>query len=890
MSDYDEFEQDLPQLFMRGVCLISEGEYEEAVKQFDLVIDLEPVMAEAYSQRGYAKFQLDQYAESLDDLNHAIAISPHSVDAFAFRARTHWATGEYQQAMEDITHAIELDPDNEHALHVHAFVNMEIDNYPAAVGDFDRILELSEDDLHARFMRGWAKLSMGQATETLADNDMLLEADPYDARYLIQRAVIHSSLEQYEAALANAEAALREPYDGKRPQQYYVGMALLSLGRYDEALARFHEIDEDKSYLTLYAKAVAYGRMGRFDACRDQLSEIVQMAVSLEDAVNERYYGKLLENLTVETAGLLGILEPDVALRYWREAMIALEAGEHEKALQLLDEVLKRDPFMPGAYLKMTMICHELERYEEALAAMERGLEIYAESDYCLYWKGLTLIQLDRYPEALAIFSFLIDKTPDDADNHYQRARTRYLMEDVNGAIDDLNVCCQLETNNEAALMFLAACHKMSEQYDKAVEDYSRVIYFYPENIDALCKRADIYQREMERYEEAIRDLTHIIAGHPEYQRAWLSRGRAWGGLFFQARRAKRQGEQISVTLTDFFTQEYFDADECIRQALDDLTQAMKLAPEDLEAIWCRGYYRHSAEDYQGAIDDFREFIQCDETNSSAYYWTGWAYSSLGKYREALEAFDKALAIHPEDGESFYARGIAKQNLLLFTEAEQDLKIACEMDPDNAFAVHYYAHTLEWQGRFVESLEHFRQSLEMNPEIVEWYCCYADVLIKLGRHDEAIEQLQVSIAIDPLQSQPYFYLGELYDGMGEHVNAVEFYRLAIRSEDPKFRSHREDDDINLAGRGKAYAGLGQHETAVSRYLESLETAKTPELRERESKSSAFWLAESYYALGRFDEALKLYRVALEYLLTYHDREERIARCRERIGELEVNSG
>jgi tetratricopeptide (TPR) repeat protein len=122
--------------------------------------------------------------------------------------------------------------------------------------------------------------------------------------------------------------------------------------------------------------------------------------------------------------------------------------------------------------------------------------------------------------------------------------------------------------------------------------------------------------------------------------------------------------------------------------------------------------------------------------------------------------------------------------------------------------------------------------------------------------------------------------------LGERGKAVEFYQLAIRSEDPALRSSREDENINFAYRGMAFAGLGQHEKAIERYLDAMESSKTPELKERDRKHNAFWLAESWYALGRFDEALELYRLALEHLLVFHDREERITRCRERIRELE----
>ncbi len=885
MSD---FEEDYTRIFMRGICLISEGEYEAAVELLDRVIDMEPVFADAYAQRGYAKFHLNRIDDSLEDLNLAIEFSPQSVDAFAFRARSRWVAGDYQNAFEDVSHAIELDPNNVHALHVRAFVNMEIDNQFEAIDDFDRILEISPGDQHAIFMRAWAKLGLGRPEEARTDNDRLQEADPYDARYLVQQAVIFGALERYDDALASAEKAIREHYEGKRPPEYYMGCYLLSLGRFAEALTRFGEsLEKDMTYQPLYGMAVALGRLGRIDECRDKLVEATRAAFDADDSISGNFFRKQQITLTDDNADSLTIIEPEVALPFWHKALAAQENEDHEAALRLFSEAVKRNPLMTGGYANMAAICQELERYEEAHEAIEKALELCPGAENYLYRKGMILIDRDMHEEASKLFDSLIEQSPDEAAHYYQRARARYLSQDVDGAIDDLNTYCLSEPNSESALLFRATCYRIAEQFDKAVEDYSRVIYYHPGHIGALHSRAVVYEEELEKYEEAIRDETQAVENDPEFQPAWLLRGRAWGDLSLHAQRAKSKGEKLAVTLIDFFSREFFDVRDCLEHAVSDLTRAIELAPDDLEAVWVRGYYRYRAEDYPGTLEDFAKIVERDQTHPSAYHWMGWANISLGKYPEAVEAFDKALATNPEDGDTYYARGIAKQNMLLFAESEEDMNAARRLDPDDAFAVHYLAHALEWQGRFEESLSHFAKSLEMRGDTVEWYCCHADVLIKLGRLDEAVERINASIAIDPQQSQPYFYLGELYERLGEQGRAAENYALAVRSEDPALRSSRESEEMNLVYRARAFAGLGRHEEAVARYLEAIEKSESPEMKERDRKHHAYWLAESYYALGRFGEAMEQYRVALDHLQIYHDREERICRCRERLEELEA---
>ena len=891
MSDY---EQDFTQLFARGLCMISEGEYEEAVRLFDQVLDIEPVFSAAYVQRGYAKFHLDQIEESLDDLNRAIEFSPDSVDAFAFRARSYWMADRPEDAFRDISYALELDPKNLHALHVRAFINMEVGNFAEAIADYDNILEDSSDDEDALQMRGWAKLYFGQPESALQDNDVLLELDPYEGKHHFQRTIIFGALQQYENVLTSANEAVRYHYSGKRPPTYYMAWALLSLKRHDEALTCFQELLEaEENSQVLYGMAVTHGKLGAEEQSLAKLLEAARVAGEHEDELNKRFFEQLIADWSKEKSTALPIIEADVALRYWHAALAAMQAENHDEAMCQFAEALRYNPLIVGAYANMATVCQEQGLTEEALEAIEKALVFSPGTESYLYHKGLILLDLERYAEAVAIFDRLIEGDPVELASYYQRARGWYYLNETEKAIDDLSLCCREGSNNEAALMFRAACYRVLEQFDKAIDDYSRVIYYNPDNIGALHLRATVYEEETEKYEEVIRDESRVLEINANYQPAWLLRGRAWGAISLQARRAKSAGQKLPVEMTDLFEREYFDERECLDRALSDLTRAVELAPDDLETIWVRGYYRYRAQDYLGTIEDFSRIVAEDASNASAHHWTGWAKISLCRYEEAVEAFDKALAINPNDGDTYYARGIAKQNLRRFAEAEKDLKTAWELDPSDAYAVHYYAHALEWQGRFEESLEPFEKSLDLNHDAVEWYCCFADVLIKLGRVDEAIEQLNHSIMIDPHQSQPYFYLGELHENANEQGRAIEYYHLAIRSEDPAQRSYRESEEINLTFRGKALAATGQHEKAIERYWESLKLSPMFHGDDKETddlRHHAFGMAESYYALGRFPEALKQYRIALDYLVVYHDREERIARCRERIETLEKECG
>ena len=58
-----------------------QGEYEEAIKAYNRVIELDPVFINAYYNRGVAKIQLKESQEAIEDFNKAIECNPNFANA-----------------------------------------------------------------------------------------------------------------------------------------------------------------------------------------------------------------------------------------------------------------------------------------------------------------------------------------------------------------------------------------------------------------------------------------------------------------------------------------------------------------------------------------------------------------------------------------------------------------------------------------------------------------------------------------------------------------------------------------------------------------------------------------------------------------------------------------
>jgi len=86
------------------------GDYQEAIKDYNKAIELNPKDAEAYYNRGLAKVKLGDYRGAIEDFNKAIEINPKIAEAYNNRGVAKGDLGDYRGEIEDYNKAIEINP------------------------------------------------------------------------------------------------------------------------------------------------------------------------------------------------------------------------------------------------------------------------------------------------------------------------------------------------------------------------------------------------------------------------------------------------------------------------------------------------------------------------------------------------------------------------------------------------------------------------------------------------------------------------------------------------------------------------------------------------------------------------------------------------------------
>jgi tetratricopeptide (TPR) repeat protein len=96
----------------RGVLKLRRLDFEAAIKDFNIAVNMQPAMAEAYVNRGAAAIGEHRYAESLTDLNRAISLGVQEpAKAYFNRALAYEGLDDVKSAYFDYQKAVELSPE-----------------------------------------------------------------------------------------------------------------------------------------------------------------------------------------------------------------------------------------------------------------------------------------------------------------------------------------------------------------------------------------------------------------------------------------------------------------------------------------------------------------------------------------------------------------------------------------------------------------------------------------------------------------------------------------------------------------------------------------------------------------------------------------------------------
>ena len=242
--------------FQQGKNCLKNGQYQNAIDYFTMVIRLNPNHEASYLHRGVSKIALKKYYDSIDDFNKVIELNPKKPDAYFYRGTARNELKQYESAINDYNKAIQLIPNEAIIYKERGLVKTKLKQYESAINDFNKAIELKPMFVEAYGERGIAKARLKQYEDAISDFTRVIQITNslnHKANAYYNMGAVKLNLSQYESALNDFNLAIQiNPNFSKT--FLYRGITKIGLKQYDDAIADFKSAigldnKDDKSYM-----------------------------------------------------------------------------------------------------------------------------------------------------------------------------------------------------------------------------------------------------------------------------------------------------------------------------------------------------------------------------------------------------------------------------------------------------------------------------------------------------------------------------------------------------------------------------------------------------------------------------------------------------------------
>ncbi|MBE5954325.1 MAG: tetratricopeptide repeat protein [Lachnospiraceae bacterium] len=375
---------------LKANCLSFCEKYDEAIKEFEKVLELEPNHKAAYGRMGEILKNQGKLAQAMEMFNRQIEIYPDLM-AYINRGTLNRFFQKYKSAMEDFQQALKLDPENSFCYSRVGLIYEHHREFDKALESFDKALNYVANDngklqlysYKARVLQCMNRFEESMKVYTKYIDEFGMNPD---IAYDISELAVRMGDIDYATSILE-DSINRFEFDENVKQCVIQLIAIYGdegyLSRANETLQ--FAVNRFGSHAGFFA---AMGAVLRNKGLYDQAVRHYETAVNLDIECKQNYYSELVEVLKKKNP-----LRQDLK-KYVQKALIN-----------------PAEMTNPHAYIKMSRLNRTVKKYKEALSIIDKGLKIrrcsgcfYGSCHDAWYEKGLIYEAMKDYENARLCF------------------------------------------------------------------------------------------------------------------------------------------------------------------------------------------------------------------------------------------------------------------------------------------------------------------------------------------------------------------------------------------------------------------------------------------------------------------------------------------------------
>jgi tetratricopeptide (TPR) repeat protein len=202
------FPADAVALTERAVAYVNAAEFENALRNLDTAVEIEPKLPAAHNARAQVYLEQKRYDKALDEMSELVRLRPGDPAVWNVRGVTYLYLKQYDKAAEDMTEAIRLDPMTAANFSNRAFAYLFLRRFDEALADCEDAIRIDASSGNAWQVRGLIHNELKQFKKAVEYFNEAIRLNPNDHRYLSGRGIAYRELGSYREAIDDYEESL----------------------------------------------------------------------------------------------------------------------------------------------------------------------------------------------------------------------------------------------------------------------------------------------------------------------------------------------------------------------------------------------------------------------------------------------------------------------------------------------------------------------------------------------------------------------------------------------------------------------------------------------------------------------------------------------------------
>ncbi len=225
--------------FIKGIELLDNNKYNEAIKSFQKVVDLNPKNDKAFNNMGIAFYYMGKYEEAIKNYQKVIDLNHEDDIAYNNLGVAFDEVGKYEEAIENYQKTIDLNPKKDKASYNLGVAFDEVSKSEEAIENYQKTIDPNPKKDKAFYNLGLAFDNMGNYKEAIENYQKAIDLNPKDDTAFVNLGNAFDDMSKTEEAIENYQKAIDlNPKNDKA--LYNLGLAFLKASEIDSAIEAFN--------------------------------------------------------------------------------------------------------------------------------------------------------------------------------------------------------------------------------------------------------------------------------------------------------------------------------------------------------------------------------------------------------------------------------------------------------------------------------------------------------------------------------------------------------------------------------------------------------------------------------------------------------------------------